>query len=179
MAEKFAHALAAMAAMSLMGLAAGYPMLSYGVFVAGIFAVLLDMDERRSPTSRYSVFSHSVLFGTYWCYAALCVFLFLGVIGWIEGKTAWEMTLAMVAAVSSHLLLDAFSKDGIFILPKGKVNTWFKELNDGDEKAWSSWLRFPSEEWRNSHGRVQGEPMYNMMISLASMGVLLFALAWV
>lgn len=163
MPSLISHAIAAIVVQSLIGALFGYPFLSQGIFVAGFLAMLIDLDQYGfSPTGTTPV-GHSVLFGIVWVAAGSALFwLVLG-----QG----EYSIALVSAYASHLALDAFTREGIYTVPKGgSPKHWlFPTDRDGAE----TWKRFPGVALRKRL-RKADDPILNAVVSIAS--ILIFVL---
>jgi hypothetical protein len=106
-----AHCLVAMAFEGCLGRACGWPTLSWGMFAAGIIAVLVDLDDCGLRPNRTPL-GHSLLsaiFAGYIITAATAI---------ASPSGAAEMALAVSVAFGSHLALDACTKGGIFMFPR-------------------------------------------------------------
>lgn len=120
-----AHCLVAMALQGALGLALGLPALSWGMFAAGIIAMLADIDSTGIPPHR-TPFGHSAPFAFLWSYSLFAAAAI------IAPPSAPEFALAASVAFGSHLLLDAFTKGGIFTLPRTRrVPDWLRAVPAG------------------------------------------------
>jgi len=117
-----AHCLVAMAIEGVLGLACGWPALSWGMFAAGMIAVLIDLDDCGLPPNRTPL-GHSLLsalFEGYIVTAATAI---------VSPSGAAEMALAVAVAFGSHLALDACTKGGIFLIPRSwRLSEWLEML---------------------------------------------------
>ncbi|MEE9150285.1 MAG: hypothetical protein V3U20_00435, partial [Thermoplasmata archaeon] len=51
--------------------------------------------------------------------------------------------LAIISAYSTHLAIDVFTKEGIYVYPKGsKIKSWVTRLSKGDRVCWEYWIVF-------------------------------------
>ena len=111
MPELFTHCLFAMAVESLVSLTLGLDGLDQWTFIAGMLAMSLNMDIQHLPGCTRGPFSHSL--------AAVLVFLsFIGIVAYAVTPLWIELVVASSVALLSHLLLDSFTDDGIYLWPR-------------------------------------------------------------
>ncbi|MEE9150243.1 MAG: metal-dependent hydrolase, partial [Thermoplasmata archaeon] len=138
MANLLAHALAAMAFCGGLNALFGIPAISWGVFLAGFLAMLIELDLDDLSQNHRSPIGHSVFFGVIW------IVIFSVVVCVIFPKEiALRGILAIISAYSTHLAIDVFTKEGIYVYPKGsKIKSWVTRLSKGDRVCWEYWIVF-------------------------------------
>ena len=177
MAGLLSHALAAMAAAAVMYLLLGLPAISFGIFAAGVISMLIEQDYDELSTNKRTPITHSILFGIIWIIILSIILWSSASITIISNSIALELTLAVISAFSTHLVIDAFTKEGIYIIPKGtNVKKWIRGLPIGDTVAWGYWRQFRIDNIRGRNiSRANEDPILNSAISLPSL-ILIIAL---
>jgi hypothetical protein len=177
MANLLAHALAAMAFSAFLGAVIGLPAISYGIFVAGLFAMLIELDlDELSPNKR-SPITHSIFFGMIWIIVPSLLIYGISILGILSNKNAIMLALAIVSAYTSHLAIDAFTKEGIYTFPKGyNVKIWIKRLSKGDKVCWEYWNLFQSEKLKRWQ-RANEDPILNALVSIPSLLIIILFVA--
>ena len=94
--------------------------------------MLINLDRGGSMNGRRTPYGHSLAFGILWLYVVVIILYFLHLFGLHGLEQGIPFTIAFGAAYFSHLALDAFSNEGIFILPLSK---------GGKNHDWSNWTR--------------------------------------
>ncbi|MEW5761191.1 MAG: metal-dependent hydrolase [Candidatus Thermoplasmatota archaeon] len=195
MAGLLAHCLAAIVFQAFLGKLFGYNFISNGIFIAGLIAMLIDIDHIDLPPYR-TPYTHSVLFSFVWIYAIWFIALILNF-------QVFEMTLSAISAFFTHLVIDANTKGGIYIYPHTKdYRQWFVPLpmtneieklrfgvyavklnwlkigaiREGD-MAWKFWRRYP-EKLKARKQRESSSARYNVSISLVSLCLLALLVAF-
>lgn len=132
MSNELTHGLAAAVAASTISLLAGKPAISAPVFLAGFAGMLINLDRGGAMNGSRTPYGHSLVFGIFWLYAsAICVY-FVHISGMLSVDSALWYLVAFAAAYFSHLALDAFSGEGIFIVPLARGNK---------ARDWNNWTR--------------------------------------
>lgn len=177
MAGLLSHSLAAMAFCALLRAVFGLPAISYGIFVAGIIAMLIELDlDELSPNKRTPI-AHSVMFGLIWIGVISTLVWVLTISASISTRNALELTLAIVSAYTTHLAIDSFTIEGIYTFPKGlDIKRWIKGLSKGDRECWEYWNLFSNEKLKNRL-RKNDDPILNACISLPSLLVIIVFVA--
>lgn len=177
MAGLLSHGLAAMAFCAFLAWLIGLPAISYGVFAAGFFAMLIELDfDELSPNNRTPI-THSIFFGFIWVVIFAIAVWGISGLGIIPSVYATQLTLAMISAYTTHLLIDSFTKEGIYTFPKGLcLKRWIKRLSKGDKKCWVYWLIFENKRFKKWI-RSNDDPILNACISLPSLLVIIVFVA--
>jgi hypothetical protein len=164
MANLLAHALAGLAFCGLLNMAFGLPSVTWGIFAAGFLSMLIELDQDDLSENHRSPIGHSVFFGVLW----VVVF---SVVIWIlfPSEIALGGTLAIISAYTTHLLIDMFTKEGIYLFPKGaRIGKWFKRLPKGDRTCWDYWAKFQNAKL-DKLKRGNDDPILNSLISVPSL----------
>jgi membrane-bound metal-dependent hydrolase YbcI (DUF457 family) len=173
MAGLLSHALAAMAFSAFLGTVFGLPSISYGVFLAGFLAMIIELDVDELSKNKRSPIGHSIFFGLIWMISiSILVWITIGSSG-----RAKEMILALISAYTTHLLIDSFTKEGIYTFPRCfEVKRWFMGLSKGDSACWECWHIFENKRFKN---RLRGndDPILNACVSLPSLLVIIVFVA--
>jgi membrane-bound metal-dependent hydrolase YbcI (DUF457 family) len=170
MANLLAHALAGLAFCGVLNIAFGLPSVSWGIFAAGFLAMFIELDLDDLSENNRSPIGHSVFFGVLW------VVIFSIVLwGVFPSEIAIGGTLAIVSAYTTHLLIDVFTKEGIYLFPKGlRIGRWIMRLSQGDEACWGYWVKFQNAKL-NKLKRGNDDPILNAIISVPSLlAIILF-----
>lgn len=177
MANLLAHALAAMAFSAFLGAVFGLPAISYGIFVAGLFAMLIELDlDELSPNKR-SPITHSIFFGMIWIIVPSLLILTISILGILSNKNAFMLALAIVSTYTSHLAIDTFTKEGIYSFPKGyNFKRWIKRLSKGDKECWEYWNLFENKRFKTRLRR-NDDPILNACVSLPSLLIIIIFVA--
>lgn len=178
MAGLLAHCLAAMAFQAFLGAAFGLPAISYGIFVAGLLAMLIELDlDELSPNKR-SPIGHSVLFGLIWVSLFSILVWLLAIALVLSSGVAMELTLAVISAYTIHLAIDSFTKEGIYTFPKSpEIKRWVTGLSRGDSVCWEYWHVLENKRFKNWI-RSNDDPILNACVSLPSLLVIIVFVAF-
>ncbi len=179
MAGLLSHALAAMAASAVLYLLLDLPAISFGIFVAGVISMLMEQDyDELSPNKRTPI-THSIFFGIIWIVTLSIIFWNLGSIKIISNRIRLELVLAVIAAFTTHLAIDTFTKEGIYIIPKGThVKKWIQGLPKGDTAAWGYWRHYHLERIVGKNvSRPNEDPILNTAVSLPSLMIIIIFVA--
>ncbi len=164
MANLLAHALAALAFCGLLNMAFGLPSVTWGIFAAGLLAMLIEVDLDDLSENHRSPIGHSVFFGFVW------IGIFSAVM-WIifTGEIAMGGTLAVISAYFTHLAIDLFTKEGLYTFPRSsKPKSWLTRLSKGDRKCWENWKAFQNNRIEKIK-RGNDDPILNAVISVPSL----------
>jgi hypothetical protein len=150
----------------------GIPAISWGVFLAGFCAMLIELDLDDLSENHRSPIGHSVFFGVIWIVIfSMMVWMFF------TNEIALRGILSIISAYSTHLLIDVFTKEGIYVRPKGsKIKSWIERLSKGDKKCWEYWIVLQNthlDKWK----RRNDDPILNASISLPSLLTIIFFVA--
>jgi hypothetical protein len=177
MAGLLSHSLFAMAVCAVLGYTFGLPGISWGIFLAGFLAMVIELDlDDLSPNTR-SPYGHSFFFGIIW----VVVFSFLAwgiaFAGSIPHKTALSLTLAIISAYATHIAIDTFTKEGVYSFPKdSNIKKWLFRLSEGDRICWEHWHIFQNRKFEK-YLRANDDPILNAIISIPSLLVIIFFVA--
>jgi hypothetical protein len=164
MANLLAHALAGLAICGVLNMAFGLPSISWAIFAAGLLAMLIELDIDDLSENHRSPIGHSIFFGVIW----ILIFS-IAMWGTFPSKIALGGTLAIISAYSTHLVIDLFTKEGIYLFPKGlKIRKWILRLSEGDNKCWEYWTQFQNTRL-NKIKRGNDDPILNALISVPSL----------
>jgi hypothetical protein len=172
MANLLAHALAAMAFCGLLNVLFGLPAVSWGIFAAGFLTMLIELDLDDLSENKRSPIGHSVFFGIIW------IFVF-SIIVWVifPSEIALRGSLAIISAYSTHLAIDIFTKEGIYVIPKGsKIRSWITRLSRGSTVSWEYWHLFQNSRIKKL-SRQNDDPILNALISIPSLLVIIVFVA--
>ncbi|UCE74588.1 MAG: hypothetical protein JSV56_02500 [Methanomassiliicoccales archaeon] len=175
MANLLAHALAAMAFCALMGTLFGLPAISWGVFLSGFCAMIIELDyDDLSPNHR-SPIGHSIFFGVIWTIAFSVLIWAMTPSGIISKRIAGEFSIALISAYTTHLVIDSFTKEGIYSFPSGfKLKKWVKRLSKGEKVCWEYWMVFKNNKFEKLK-RHNDDPILNACVSIPSLlGIIVF-----
>jgi membrane-bound metal-dependent hydrolase YbcI (DUF457 family) len=164
MANLLAHALAGLAFCAVLNTILGIPSISWTIFLSGFLAMLIELDLDDLSENHRSPIGHSVFFGIVW------VSVFSAVI-WVlfQSEIALGGTLAIISAYSTHLVIDLFTKEGIYLFPKGsKIRKWICRLSEGDNECWEYWIVVQNTRL-NRIKRGNDDPILNALISVPSL----------
>lgn len=126
--------------------------------------MMIELDLDDLSENHRSPIGHSVFFGVIW----MGIF---SILVWIifPREIAFGGTLAVMSAYSTHLLIDLFTKEGIYIFPKGlKIRKWISRLSQGDNRCWEYWVVFQNTRL-NKIKRGNDDPILNALISVPSL----------
>ena len=172
MANLLAHALAAMAFCGVLNAVFGLPSVSWGLFAAGFLAMLIELDLDDLSENKRSPIGHSVFFGIVW------IFVF-SIIVWVIFPKVFALrgTLAIISAYSTHLLINIFTKEGVYLFPKGpKIKRFVTRLSRGDTVSWEYWNVFQNAKL-DKLKRGNDDPILNSLISIPSLLVIIVFVA--
>jgi hypothetical protein len=164
MANLLAHALAALAFCGLLNMAFDLPSVTWGIFAAGLVAMLIELDLDDLSENHRSPIGHSLFFGFIWMGI-------LSAIVWIifSREIALGGTLAIISAFTTHLTIDMFTKEGVYTFPKTlEPKIWLSRLSKGDNKCWQNWGIFQSRRMEKIK-RGNDDPILNAIISVPSL----------
>jgi hypothetical protein len=167
-ANELSHALFAAAIMALVNPLLGEPVVSWNLFLAGIAAMLPNLDRSDLPPSKGSPFGHSLGFALLFVYlgAVACYLgcLFLGV-----GVGTWILVIAAVTvALLTHMLLDWACGDVIYFLPRNaRPSTWLKRVAEDQERFWPAWGRLPKAGWKIKDSHVNVLSLVILLLAIA------------
>ena len=169
------HCLAAMAFSAFLGWVFGLPPISYCVFLAGLLAMIVEMDPDELSPNKRSPIAHSVLFGVIWIAVISISVWGLAATGTLSNENSISLTLAIFSAYTTHLLIDSFTREGIYTFPKGlKIKKWVTRLSKGDRAAWEYWHVFRFEKIRGRRiCRPNEDPILNAFVSLPSLLIII------
>jgi hypothetical protein len=169
MANMLSHALAAMAFQGFLMLLFGGPSISTGTFIAGLLAMLIELDYAELSSNHRTPIGHSLAFGIIWVLAGWVILSGIFIVGFISSDLSLELTLALISAFATHLMIDSFTREGIYTYPKTtNPKRWLNPLLVGDDVCWKSWGQFPKEE-RKKKLKISDDPILNIFVSIPSL----------
>ncbi len=131
MSNNLTHGIAGSVLMAAVNAVFGLPILGLNIFIAGILAMLINLDRIGGASGKRSPIGHSVASAAAFVYLAYCAMHVAQMFGLMGPETAGAILLAVVCGYSSHLALDAVSGEGIYLLPTSRKSS----------KCWNNWLR--------------------------------------
>jgi hypothetical protein len=179
MSGLLSHALGAMAAAAIIYLLLGLPPISFGIFMAGVISMLMEQDyDELSPNKRTPI-THSIFFGIIWIIILSCILWSTASIEIISKGIALEVNIAIIAAFTTHLAIDTFTQEGIYVFPKGtQAKKWIRGLPMGGTETWGYWKQFRIEEIKGRKiSRANEDPILNAAISLPSLMIIIIFVA--
>ena len=145
MANELTHALFAGAVMAALNPLFGLDVIGWNVFLAGMVAMLFNLDRVETAVGKRSPVGHSIIFILILLYVMGCAIYLFCVL--TDTSLLMGGTLALAAAVGAftHLFLDALT-GSIFTFPKNlKIRSWLKPVDAGFERFWGSWGRLETK----------------------------------
>jgi hypothetical protein len=135
-------------------------------------AMLIELDLDDLSENKRSPIGHSVFFGVVW------ITIFSVAIWMIfPGEIALMGTLTVTAAYSTHLIIDLFTKEGIYVFPRGpKITSLILRLSRGSSKTWENWYLFQNSRIKKL-SRKNDDPILNALISIPSLLVIIVFVA--
>jgi hypothetical protein len=179
MAGLLSHALGAIAFAALLGWVVGLPPISFGIFMAGVITMFMEQDYDELSATKRTPITHSVFFGIIWVVILSIFFLGLAPLKILSGRISQELVIAVISAFTTHLLIDAFTKEGIYIIPKGTdMRRWIRGLPRGETETWAYWKQFRIEKILGRKiSRANDDPILNACISLPSLIIIIIFVA--
>jgi hypothetical protein len=166
-----------MAASAILGSAMGLSGISWGVFAAGFIAMMIELDLDDLSQNSRSPIGHSVFFTIVWILVLSILFYGLALGGTLPMKLSQEMILAIISAFTTHLAIDLFTKEGVYLFPKGSnIKRWITRLSKGDRMCWEYWYLFQNEKIKRWQ-RANEDPILNALISVPSLLIIIFFVA--
>ena len=169
MANQLTNGLLAGAAIVMINIIIGIEPISWNVFLAGMTAMLLNMDSGDSRVSGGTPLGHSLGSTAIIVYlagiVAFCAVSFLG----IDIASGILFVFAIGTGAVSNLISELATGGRIFMVPKNlNLTTWFVRCNSDSNKFWDAWGRF------SLHGKHLGDVHLNAMsivMVLVSIGI--------
>lgn len=177
MSGLLSHALAAMAAAAVLNLLLGLSPIAFGIFMAGVISMLVEQDYDELSPNRRTPITHSLFFGFIWIIILSTIFQVSA--AFITRGTAQELTIAVIAAFVTHLAIDAFTREGIYTIPRGSdIKRWIRGLPRGETEAWDYWMQFRIRKIGGRNvSRANEDPVLNAAISLPSLMIIIIFVA--
>ncbi len=149
----------------------GAEFISEPSFFAGIVGMVIHLDYDGFNGGR-TPYLHSVLAGLLFSLASFAFILLTGETGLLDIRTTLPFSTVIPAGFLSHLLVDAFTNEGVYLAPDTTcVRKWFQREPNPDD-SWVHWSKFSL-----SSNRKNDDPILNLIVSSASLGVLIALLA--
>lgn len=170
MSNNLTHALAAAAMQCAFNVILDQPIIGLNIFVAGILAMLINLDRIDGMSGKHSPLGHSIGFGLIWIYVAVCVTYLAYAFDLLAGHAVLGLFTAVVSAYVTHLLLDAFTEEGIFSFPNlGKFGQLFKASDSNYIREWEAWgrLSLASPKRRLTDGRINIAMLLILLVFVA------------
>lgn len=171
MANLLAHCLSAMALQSTINPFLGLGFISESSFLAGMIGMAIHLDRDCYNAGR-TPYLHSLLFGSLYSLMGVAFPLLLLELEILETHQAALILTVLPSGFISHLLVDALTDEGVFLVPKTcHVLKWFQRRPDSDN-SWVCWKRHSLCKSRSND-----DPILNFSVSAASLFVLIVLLA--
>jgi hypothetical protein len=106
------HLFVSMALHGLISITVGWKIPSVSMMVAGLVAILVDLDRLAIPPGRTPI-THSAILVPFWPAMALCIAHSCG----LPITCSFEFSTAIAIAFTSHVILDIMDRNGIFLFP--------------------------------------------------------------
>jgi hypothetical protein len=100
--------------------------------------LLVNLDRCELPGGRRTPFGHSLIALTGWTYAAAMALALLAEAGVLDWAIIAPIALGASVGYVSHLLMDAFGSEGIYLLPNRDFPA-LESLPEGCERQWAGW----------------------------------------
>lgn len=126
--------------------------------------MLIELDLDDLSENHRSPIGHSIFFGVLWV-------VIFSIVLWeiFPFDIALGGTLAIISAYSTHLSIDLFTKEGVYLFPKGlKMRKWITRLSRGERTCWEYWTLFQNTKI-NKIKRGNDDPILNSLISVPSL----------
>jgi hypothetical protein len=107
-------------------------------FAGAMAALLVNLDRCELPQGRRTPIGHSVFALALWTYAASMALAAMSWAGMVEPDAASPLACGFAVGYASHLLLDAISGEGIYIMPN-RLFPALEALPEGCERQWAGW----------------------------------------
>jgi hypothetical protein len=147
----------------------GEPSISTGMFIAGLLAMLIELDYAELSQNHRTPIGHSLIFGIVWILAGWAIISGLIFVDLISSDLTLELTLSLVSAFATHLIIDSFTREGIYTFPISlDPKRWLNPLPEGDDVCWKYWGQFPNDE-RKKKLRKSEDPILNICVSIPSL----------
>ena len=164
MTNQLTHALLAGALIALINPLLGIQVISWNVFLAGIVAMLLDMDmsEKTGPIC------HSLGFATAAVYVTGMVsFAFCALTG-TPLFYAGLMVLTVAVGLFSHLCLDVLTGEQVYTFPRNlEPSSWFSKVDVKFDRFWGAWGRFSMASKQTRDSRVNLLSVTLLIVTIA------------
>ena len=166
MANLLGHCLSAMAFQSTINPLLGLRFISESSFLAGIIGMLIHLDRDCYNAGR-TPYLHSLLLGSLYSLLGAVLPLLLLELGMLEANQIPAVLTVTLSGFMSHLLVDAFTDEGIFLAPNTReIRKWFQRRPETDN-SWVCWKRFSLGK-----NRTNDDPILNLAVSGVSLLVL-------
>ncbi len=132
------HALAGALASFALALALFPEHAQAATFAGAMSALLVNMDRRELPQGRRTPFGHSLLAWMLWTYAAAVVMESLALSWLMDYAAVAPVALGFAMGYATHLALDAFGAEGIYLLPNRRFPA-LDSLPEGCSRQWEGW----------------------------------------
>lgn len=108
-----------MACCGTMNLFTGLPPVSSSLFLAGFAAMLINLDYSAKTKLNRTPLGHSIFSAPLWSMIFLIFMFILSSSGILDWHIAFELSVVFAASYITHLILDFFTLEGLYIF-KGK-----------------------------------------------------------
>ena len=126
MANELTHALFAGAVMAALNPIFGLDVIGWNVFLAGMVAMLLNLDRVETAVGKRSPAGHSIVFILILLYILGCAIYLFCVLTGTSLLVGGTLALAIAVGEFTHLFLDALT-GSIFTFPKDlKMRSWLR-----------------------------------------------------
>lgn len=100
--------------------------------------MLVNLDRCELPCGRRTPFGHSLVALAVWTYAAVMALALLAENNVIDWGDVAPISVGASIGYASHLALDAFSGDGLYLFPNREFAA-LECLPEGCERQWAGW----------------------------------------
>ena len=107
-------------------------------FAGALCGLLVNLDRFEMPQGRRTPFAHSLPALLVWSYLAGVLLSALATFAVVPAQEASAVTLGFSLGYASHLLLDVFSSEGVYIFPNFEFPA-AESLPVGCDRQWAGW----------------------------------------
>jgi hypothetical protein len=115
MPTNLSHGLFAVLVCGISNIILGMQLLSSSIFFAGFFAMIINLDHSGKEQVKRTPWGHSLTFSILWTNMFIAILSILCILHLLDGILVFELSLGFVVAYGTHIALDFFTTDGIFI----------------------------------------------------------------
>jgi hypothetical protein len=120
MPSNLSHCLFAVMVCGAVNLVTGLPPLSSSIFFAGFIAMLINLDYSAETGKNRTPWIHSIVSGIALPLIFALIIHLLFMVGVLAGGLALEVSIGFCVGIVTHIILDFFTCDGIYIFNRGE-----------------------------------------------------------